>query len=247
MGTDPSSLDLPNNVRSLLNVFDLLLTRYLYSGLSATIGSPEVFNRWLQSVQEGHGHRHKFIQHPHRYSHLRKFTYAIQKPPKVPFSGLDSYISSERVRFLHPVAMLSFGARSLPADLALEASDTLSLFCALSTTKHRLQTDIESLHPNKFFHRHGLLRQKDILRYEAALKDVLTPLIVSNDPNDPDSALASVVRQLEDPLLQGIPKSLLNQIPSRLAFRRNLIHFASDLHVNGDLVSFFAIVASNTM
>ena len=163
----------------------------------------------------------------------------------MPFSGLDSYVSSERVRFLHPVGMLSFGARSLPADLALEASDTLTLFRALSNIKDRLQTDVQNLHPTRFFSKHGLLRQKDILRYEAALKDVLNPLIISDDPNDPKSPLALVVQQLKDPLLLEIPDDLLNQAPSRSDFRENLIHFVSDLHVNGDLVSFLPISASH--
>lgn len=188
-------------------------------------------------MQEAHGYKHKFIRHPHRYSHLRKFIYALQKPPPIPFSGLELHQSTERIRFLHPIAMLSFGSRSLPPDLALEASDALTLYEALASCKDRLPSGIEHLHPTKFFPERKFLRQMDILRYEDALKEVLTPLIAISDPQDSSSVMKAIIHHLEDPILQEIPKGLLNNIPSRVIFRRNLIHFVSDLHTKGDLVS----------
>lgn len=138
--------------------------------------------------------------------------------------------------------MLSFGARSMPPDLALEASDTLDLYTALTLCQDRLPVDIDDLHPKKFFANTGFLTQKDILRYEAALKDILVPLIGSNDSRDPSSALHSIIHSLEDPVMREIPKEMLNNIPSRNVFRSNLIHFVSDLQVTGDLVSHFTII-----
>jgi hypothetical protein len=195
-----------------------------------------VFNSWLKSVQEAHGYKHKFISHPHRYSHLRKYNYLLQKDPPKSFTGLNSFQSTQRLRFLHPIAMLSFGARAMPPDLALEASDTLALYGALVACQDRLPVNLDHLQPSNFFTDHSLLRQKDILRYEAALKDVLEPLLSSGDPQDMSSPLYSVIHHLEDEVMQEIPQTLLNSVPSRGSFRSNLIHFFSDLHVNGDLV-----------
>ncbi|KZP15484.1 P-loop containing nucleoside triphosphate hydrolase protein [Athelia psychrophila] len=204
-------------------------------GLSATVGSPEIFNEWLRSVQEAHGYQHKLINHPTRYSHLRKFYYILEKPAKQKFLGLDSHQPTGRLRFLHPISMLSFGARSMPPDLSLEASDTLSLYEALSKCQDRISVDLRDLHPKKFFVGTSFLTQKDILRYEAALKAILTPLIAADDAKDPNTALHSIIHHLEDPVLCDTPQKSLNHIPARGVFRSNLIHFLSDLHVTGDL------------
>ncbi|KAF7974023.1 hypothetical protein HWV62_13539 [Athelia sp. TMB] len=215
--------------------FSLHRVRSFRSGLSATVGSPEIFNEWLRSVQEAHGYQHKFISHPHRYSHLRKFNYVLQKPIKQSFTGLESHQPTGRLRLLHPISLLSFGARSMPPDLALEASDTLSLYEALTKRQDRINVNLRGLHPKKFFEGSGFLTQKDVLRYEAALKSILVPLISSNDPNDSNSTLNLVIRDLEDPVMREMPPESLNQIPARGAFRSNLIHFLSDLHTSGDL------------
>lgn len=208
-----------------------------HSGLSATVGSPEIFNEWLKSVQEAHGYQHKFISHPHRYSHLRKFNYVLQKPIKQPFTGLESHRPTERLRLLHPISMLSFGARTMPPDLALEASDALSLYEAFTKRQDQISVNLQELHPKIFFEGSGFLTQKDVLRYEAALKAILVPLISSNDPNNANSTLNLIIRDLEDPVMRELPPQLLNQIPPRGVFRSNLIHFLSDLHTSGDLVS----------
>lgn len=124
----------------------------------------------------------------------------------------------------------------MPSDLALEASDTLTLYNALVACKDRLSVDLEYLQPSKFFPDPGFLRQKDILRYESALKDVLGPLITSGESQNQSSPLHSIIYHLQDQVLQEIPKAHLNRVPPRDGFRANLIHFVSDLHVNGDLV-----------
>src|SRR5437016_4551356 len=95
------------------------------SGLSATIGAPEVFSDWLSDVQKAHGFQYDFIQHEHRYSHLRKFFYI--NDGTATFTSLENHCRSPHIRFLHPIGLLSFGARTLPRDLSLEARDTLTL------------------------------------------------------------------------------------------------------------------------
>ncbi|OSD04333.1 P-loop containing nucleoside triphosphate hydrolase protein [Trametes coccinea BRFM310] len=204
-------------------------------GLSATIGEPEKFNAWLASVQEAHGFKHTFIHHPHRYSHLRKFTYLIQPDDKpAPFNGLPDYRKTERMRFIHPISMLSFGARSLPPDFSLEAADCLSLYRAFEAHADKLGFDISELDPTRFFGdlKGTFLRQKDILRYEAALTKRISEMMESTDPQDPNTALSAVIKQVSDPLVE---KADQRYIPSREEFYTNLITLVSDLHANGDL------------
>lgn len=187
-------------------------------------------------MQETRGFKHKFIYHPHRYSHLRKYCYALQLDAEDSFQGLDTYRSSERSRFLHPITTLSFGSRSLPPDLSLEASDTLSLYEALMSCRDVIQTDLTPLDPSTFFPSKKFLQQKDIINYETALKDVVSSLITTSDPRDESSSLSRVIRHLEDCKLASLSKDVLNAKPDRLVYRRNLIRLVCDLHAQNDLV-----------
>ncbi|KAJ6557124.1 hypothetical protein B0H10DRAFT_1967384 [Mycena sp. CBHHK59/15] len=202
-------------------------------GLSATIGSPQDFSRWLQSVQEAHGFQYRLVQHPHRYSHLRKFFYALDETPRPEFKGLVLHQDTQRSRFLHPISLLSFGARSLPEDLALEASDCLTLYQALE--KHA--PGCEHLHPQTFFSSNPagatLLVQKDIIRYEHALKEKLVSLMEVREENDSATTLSNIIRDLQDPKLSSMKH--LNTPPSRESCKENLIFLLSDLHVKGEL------------
>ncbi|EGO30017.1 hypothetical protein SERLADRAFT_413254 [Serpula lacrymans var. lacrymans S7.9] len=213
----------------------LLLAPCPIIGLSATVGSPELFNKWLQSVQETRGFKHRFIHHPHRYSHLRKFFYALQYEPRDTFQGLDSYRSTERLRFLHPVTTLSFGTRSLPPDLSLEASDTLALYEALMSCRDVISSDLGSLEPGRYFPSNRLLQQIDVINYEADLKAVLSTLIATSDPRDKSSPLSRVIHSLEDSRLSSLSSDALNAKPDRLLYRRNLIRLVCDLHAQNDL------------
>ncbi|KAI0750894.1 P-loop containing nucleoside triphosphate hydrolase protein [Daedaleopsis nitida] len=204
-------------------------------GLSATIGEPEKFNAWLASVQEAHGFKHTFIHHPHRYSHLRKFTYLIQPNEKLaPFDGLPDYKKTQRLRFIHPVSMLSFGARSLPPDFSLEAADCLSLYQAFQFSKDRLGFDVDSLNPTQFlaYAKGALLRQKDILRYEAALTTQVATMVDSTDPMDQTSVLNQVIKKVSDPVLEETDQSY---VPDAEKFYASLITLISDLNASGDL------------
>ncbi|KAJ7686854.1 hypothetical protein B0H17DRAFT_1071320 [Mycena rosella] len=193
-------------------------------GLSATVGSPQDFSGWLQSVQKAHNFKYRAIEHPHRYSHLRKFYYAL--PDEAPdgttgpldFKGLELHKDTQRSRFLHPISLLSFGTCSIPQDLALEASDTLTLYQVLQ--KHA--PGCEGLEPQTFFRSDPgpmLLAQKDVIRYECALKEKLVPLMESGKRND---EATSSTKDLNTP-------------PSRESFKENLIILLSDLHVKGEL------------
>ncbi|KAI0310815.1 hypothetical protein OF83DRAFT_1252292 [Amylostereum chailletii] len=230
----------------------LLLAPCPIIGLSATVGEPEAFNSWLQSVQEAKGYGHRFIHHPHRYSHLRKFAYfpqlltgkgglvsndktlPIAKPAQ--FRGLDQVKSTGVMRFLHPVASLGFGATAIPSDLSLEASDVLDVYTALSALgQDTVDMDHSQLNPVKFFSSTELIRQQDVLAYEAAIKNVLAPMITTSDVLDDSSPLQRIVARLNDPVLAQANMDVLNTPPTRDVFTSGLIHLLSDLHVEGDL------------
>ncbi|KAG2062438.1 hypothetical protein BDR04DRAFT_1165250 [Suillus decipiens] len=153
------------------------------------------------------------MDYPHRYSHLRKFYYNIHEKPRDVFQGLSMYKTTERMRFLYPLSMLSSNARSLPSDLALEAVDTLNLYRALSTCT--------ALQP---------FQQKDVIRYEEALKQHFATLLSSFDPQDFGTPLS---------------RTALNSQPDRVVSGGNLIHLVADLHIQGDLVTRYLLVRSN--
>lgn len=128
---------------------------------------------------------------------------------------------------------MSFGIRSIPDDLALEALDTLTLYQALAENA----PGCEALDPEVFFHsEHGpnLLVQKDIIRYEHALKRQLILLMEARAGNDGDAA-SNIIQDLQDSKVSSLQDA--NKPPSRESYRKNLIFLLSDLHVKGELVS----------
>jgi len=205
-----------------------------YSGLSATIGQPEKFNAWLESVQRAKGFEHKFIHHPHRYSHLRKFAYFPQLlNDDRPFSGLDSDRPwTKMLRFIHPVSTLSF-AGTMPPDLSMEAPDLLRVYEVLRSKKI---AGAERLDPIAFFSRDTFIRQKDVLTYEADIKNILASLLAAPNAFDPSSPVQRLAQEVEDPLLNETSKSLLNTPPSSSVFFSGLIHLLSELQVADCLV-----------
>jgi hypothetical protein len=141
------------------------------------------------------------------------------------------------MRFLHPLSVLSVGANSLPSDLALEAADTLSLYRALRACAAFEPSTLAALDPVEFFSAGKLLQQKDVIRYEEALKEYLTPLLSSFDSQDSGAPLSRVITHIQDDVLSQFPEDVLNIQPERVECSRNVIILVADLHVQGDLVS----------
>ncbi|KAH7094191.1 P-loop containing nucleoside triphosphate hydrolase protein [Auriculariales sp. MPI-PUGE-AT-0066] len=230
----------------------LLLAPCPIIGLSATIGQPSEFNGWLAAVQRAHGFNHTYINHPHRYSHLRKFFYIIPSDVSArvlpTFTGLseESYRSTDRARFIHPVTIIGLGATTLPSDFALEARDTLSFYNALvqhqAILPPEIVAELKNLEPSAFFAQREpcLLRQQDVLRYEADLVRVLQLLLAQQAHKISGSALQRVISTLRDPLLTSADETFdLDIAPSVDSFLANVIRLAADLHVSGDLPAIF--------
>ncbi|KAG8926835.1 hypothetical protein FRC01_008315 [Tulasnella sp. 417] len=201
-------------------------------GLSATIGNPEEFSQWLESVQEQHGFKFALIQHKHRYSHLRKFTYTMSQKP-IEFKGLCSEPpSAVQPIYIHPMSVLLSGTRILPEDLALESGDCLTLFQAMvkvADQSSEKRGQLAKLEPPKFFARSRgrLLNQKDVLEYEATLKSLL-----ADWSKEPD-AYDKILRPIGEALSQGHEKC--ETMPDQKGKYTNLIHVVHDLQHRGNL------------
>ncbi|KAJ2901623.1 hypothetical protein MKZ38_001643 [Zalerion maritima] len=126
--------------------------------LSATIGNPQAFADWLAATRGGRrgvlsagkDDDLVMVQHPHRYSDLRKFVY--QPPLSFSFQGLQPTLPSLKLGlddrpgfvFVHPYASLSIVARGIPPDLALEPRDCWTLWQCMK----RHQTPDYPLNPS---------------------------------------------------------------------------------------------------
>lgn len=170
--------------------------------LSATIGNAEAFNDWLSATQRAAGNELVMVQHPHRYSDLRKFIYTppakreqatyLPLPAHRSFAqlGLDEHTD---FAFLHPAASLINRTRGLPSDLTLEARDCLTLW--QSMTKHQTKdypVD-QSLSPSAILP--AVVKKADIIKWQSELKILLTKWMA-----DESSPFEEVRKDLSAPL-----------------------------------------------
>ncbi|KAF1847985.1 DEAD/DEAH box helicase-like protein [Cucurbitaria berberidis CBS 394.84] len=149
--------------------------------LSATIGNAEAFNDWLAATQKAAGQELVMVQHPHRYSDLRKFVYTppakrdpasyLPLPTQRSFAqlGLDEHTD---FAFLHPVSSLINRTRGLPSDLTLEARDCLTLWQSLSKHQTKEYPVDKSLNPSAVLP--TIIKKADIIKWQTALKDILS-------------------------------------------------------------------------
>ncbi|KAJ7757624.1 hypothetical protein B0H16DRAFT_1824030 [Mycena metata] len=182
-------------------------------GLSATVGSPQDFSQWLESVQTAHGFKYRVIEHPHRYSHLRKFAYIMDEE------------ASTKVQRSRIITKTHNGPVS-----STQSPDTLTLYRALQ--ENAPPSSCEALDPRTFFNSEpgdALLVQKDIIRYERALKDKLVSFMKGPD----NAVVVNLIRSLQDPKITSLRDP--NKAPSRDDYKKNLIYLLADLHVKGEL------------
>ncbi|KAK7541670.1 hypothetical protein IWX49DRAFT_177476 [Phyllosticta citricarpa] len=173
----------------------LLLAPCPIIALSATVGNPQEFQGWLASTQKAIGNDLVMVNHPHRYSDLRKFVYTspkdfqftgLPKEPLITRVGLDKGINFQ---FVHPVAALLNRSRGIPVDFALEARDCFTLWKAMhahQTETHRVPT---SLDPEKALP--TIITQADTIKWSQDLKQFLAEWMA-----DQDSPFDTVVKEL---------------------------------------------------
>jgi hypothetical protein len=191
-------------------------------GLSATVGAPERFSAWLESVETSCGRKYSLVQQyvllllgpyrstltsslhsHHRFNALRKFAYAPQFPVK-PIGTLNEHKPKPGVFApVHPIAALALGDPNLPEDLALEPRDTLSLWQAMSA----VSTLDPALTPKTYFAKTPAIAIKDVIEYEKELKQVLVSWREAPDSNDPESPFQKVVKAIESPLRAALEES----------------------------------------
>jgi hypothetical protein len=168
--------------------------------LSATIGNAEAFNAWLASTQKAAGHELVMVQHPHRYSDLRKFVYT---PPKRLDTSADLPLPTQRAFaqlglhetgnfiFLHPVASLTNRTRGLPSDLTFEARDCFTLWQCMSKHQTKQFPMDKSLEPSAILPE--VVKKADIIAWQAGLKTVLSKWMA--DESSPFDAVRKELSQ----------------------------------------------------
>lgn len=143
------------------------------------------------------------------------------------------------MRFLHPISFIRPGIQEIPADLALEARDCATLYKAMA--EHSKDPNVAKLKPTKFFEKNGedgvFLQQRDIIKYEEALKAKLTQWLREPDAHEATSTIQKVVKSLTDKEAGTEQNEKLLQ--DQKFFDRNLLNLLADLHASGDLVCTF--------
>lgn len=170
--------------------------------LSATVGNAEAFNDWLAASQKAAGNELVMVQHPHRYSDLRKFVYTppakrdvsayLPLPTQRSFAqlGLDEHTD---FAFLHPVASLINRTRGLPSDLTLEARDCLTLWQSMSKNQTEEYPVDKSLNPSAVLP--TVIKKADIIKWQSGLKVLLTKWM-----SDESSPFENVRKDLSKPI-----------------------------------------------
>ncbi|KAK5171107.1 uncharacterized protein LTR77_004251 [Saxophila tyrrhenica] len=174
----------------------LLLAPCPIIALSATVGNPDEFSDWLGSTQKEIGTELVTVQHPHRYSDLRKYYYvppkrfAFQGLPEKTYFGLLGLENAEGLNHVHPVAGLVDRSRGMPQDLALEPKDCLMLYRSMkakATDAYPLPAELDPLTALP-----KVPRKVDILEWERKLKALLKTWLEDNQ-----SPYAQVLADLE--------------------------------------------------
>ncbi|USW51870.1 Putative helicase, P-loop containing nucleoside triphosphate hydrolase [Septoria linicola] len=182
--------------------------------LSATVGNPKEFSDWLATTQQAIGKELVTVQHPYRYSDLRKYFYVA--PKKFGFYGLPQKRAFGSLglegltgfNFVHPVAGLVDKSRGIPKDLSLEPRDCFTLWNAmikLQTDKHPVPAKLD---PSKALPE--VSRKIDVLNWEKDLKSLLSDWL-----EDPQSPYDELIKELEQGFRSGQGEDLYTTDPEQ--------------------------------
>ena len=186
----------------------LLLSPCPIIALSATVGNPNDFHIWLASTQTSINTQLKLVQHPHRYSDLRKFKY---RPPQQfafrfvprPISKLKLSVDSDpSFGFVHPIASL-LNQKQIPEDLSLEPRDCHTLYeamCKHSTSDFPVPSELD---PREALP--AVPRKHDTFRWEKSLKSLVHEWM--KNPKSPFqqilASLSQTMRLIRQPASQA--------------------------------------------
>lgn len=182
--------------------------------LSATVGNPKEFSDWLAATQQAIGKELVTVQHPYRYSDLRKYFYVAPKkfgfyglPQKRAFGslGLEGLTGFS---FVHPVAGLVDKSRGIPQDLSLEPRDCFTLWKAMVKLQTKEHTVPAKLDPSKALPE--VSRKIDILNWEKELKVLLGEWL-----EDSSSPYDELIKELEKDFRSSAREDLYTTDPEQ--------------------------------
>ncbi|KAJ5927797.1 hypothetical protein N7466_006753 [Penicillium verhagenii] len=172
----------------------LLLAPCPIIALSATVGNPEEFYKWLNHAQGTNGHDLKMIQHKYRYSDLRNYRYCPPQSfvfkgfPNV--GGLDQLGLDEAddMEFMHPVLSLLDRSRGIPNDFSLEPRDCLTLWKAMNNAQTKDFPVDPRLNPSSVFS-DAIIGKKDVIEWQKPLIELVNTWMKNR--NSPFEAVLS--------------------------------------------------------
>ncbi|PKY41327.1 P-loop containing nucleoside triphosphate hydrolase protein [Rhizophagus irregularis] len=161
----------------------LLLSRSLpILALSATIGNPEIFHKWMAKSKKAHGPPMKLIKTTKRFSDLQPYVYL----PRFPLTSLlettvnpiEEQRQRESIVPINPIfslSMIILKEHGLPDDMKLVPSQCIQLWDEMK--KHmgnNPPSGFNKLDPDEYFKDIGYIVKDDADKYEQELKKAFT-------------------------------------------------------------------------
>ncbi|RIA88406.1 hypothetical protein C1645_826376 [Glomus cerebriforme] len=161
----------------------LLLNKSLpILALSATIGNPETFHRWIAKSKEVHGRPMRLIKTTKRFSDLQQYVYL----PKFPFDSLlkttvnprEKHRQSNSIVPINPIFSLSMvilKEHGLPSDMKLVPSQCVQLWDVMKRhVGDNPPNGFDNLDPDVYFKDIGYIVKDNADKYEQDLKRAFT-------------------------------------------------------------------------
>ncbi|EXX74671.1 Ski2p [Rhizophagus irregularis DAOM 197198w] len=148
--------------------------------LSATIGNPETFHKWIAKSKEIHGPPMRLIKSTKRFSDLQPYVYLprfpLTLPSKTTVNSREQQQQSNNIILVNPLFSLSMNTlkeHGLPSDMTLVPSQCVQLWNVMKKHMGNNSPDgFDKLDPDIYFRDIGYIVKDDADRYEQELKKV---------------------------------------------------------------------------
>jgi hypothetical protein len=201
----------------------LLLLRAPYIALSATVGNPRHFFKWLESINEVRGGRVHLITFSERWSDLNKAMYLpttkAQDPRAKPIA-LQTPDPKDHLSLvtIPPCAALGgqFGLNEedgFPEDLDFAPQDTLQLWDRMDRRARKmdlpehLRKGLDDLNPDIYFKDVLCIDKKMARQYEIANKNLLVDWVKAGLHEDVDAIVQSFYKEHLEGRLDTLKKT----------------------------------------